>query len=161
MNNKDTFTVIWDSGASMCVSPDKKDFIGPISKLPKPATIQAISNNLRIEGAGKVRWSMLDSKGNLRHLQLPCCCTPKLNQRLLSTSTFAETYPDCEIFMKGNAMTVKKGDQTINVFVNSRNNLPVSTCFRKEGLDSVAANLGESVVSLQNQNLSEPQKEPL
>ena len=119
----------------MCVSLDQKDFIGPIKKLPKPATIQGISNNLRIEGVGWVRWSLLDSKGNLRHLQLPCCYTPKLSQRLLSTSTFAKTYPDCEISMKGNAMTVKKGDQTIDVFVN---NLPMSTCFRKEGIDSVA-----------------------
>ena len=58
-------------------------------------------------------------------------------------------------------MTVKKGDQTIDVFVNPRNNLPMSTYFRKEGIDLVAANLGESVVSLQNQNLSEPQKESL
>ena len=52
MDDKDTFTVVWDSGASMCVSPDKKDFIGPINELPKPATIQGIGNNLRIEGVG-------------------------------------------------------------------------------------------------------------
>ena len=60
--------------------------------------------------------------------------------------------------MKGNAITVKKVDQTIDVFVNPRNNLPMSTCFRKEGIDSVAANLGESVVSLQNQISVNPRK---
>jgi hypothetical protein len=50
-----TFSVIWDSGASVTISPDKHDFVGPISR---PSTITQlkgiIAKGLRIEGEGKV-----------------------------------------------------------------------------------------------------------
>ena len=145
----------------MCVSPDKRDFIGPIRKLPKGANIQGISNNLKIEGSGTVLWSVLDTNGNLRNLKLPCYYIPKLHQRLLSTTVFSKSYPDSTISATAKAWTITQNGQTIDIYINPRNNLPTSTCFRKSAVSSIAANLGETVVSMANQNLSEPQKESL
>ena len=83
MDPSDTFTVVWDSGASMCVTFDKEDFVGPIQPLPSKSTINGIANNLRIEGKGTVSWPILDTNGNLRDLKLPAYYIPKLKQRLL------------------------------------------------------------------------------
>ena len=40
MKEEDTHTVIWDSGASVNVSFDRKDFVGKIEKLPKGSVIK-------------------------------------------------------------------------------------------------------------------------
>ena len=49
-----TFPVIWDSGASISITPDRKDFVGPINT-PGPITqLQGLANGLRIEGQGLV-----------------------------------------------------------------------------------------------------------
>ena len=158
----DSFRVIWDSGASQSVTFDKRDFVpGSIRKLPRGASIKGIANNLRIEGIGKVMWSVLDTKGNLTTLCLPAYYIPKLHQRLLSISSFTQTYPDSTITVTANSWTISKGNKSIDIHIDPRNNLPTSTCFRKQAIAQVAANLGESVVHLNNQNLNEPQKELL
>ena len=54
MKDEDTHSVIWDSGASMNVSFDGKDFLGPIERLPKGSVIKGTSNGLKIEGCGEV-----------------------------------------------------------------------------------------------------------
>ena len=64
MNSDDTFSVIWDSGASMCISGDKRDFIGKIEPLTN-AVVKGIVSGLKIEGIGRVRWSVLDTEGKL------------------------------------------------------------------------------------------------
>ena len=67
MENDDTFSVIWDSGASMCITGDNQDFIGKIKPLTN-AVVKGIISGLKIEGMGHVRWSVLDTKGKLQHL---------------------------------------------------------------------------------------------
>ena len=168
MDKEDTFTIVWDSGASMCVSFDKNDFVGKLHSLPKGSQIRGIANNLRIEGYGHVVWSVMNTKGMLRHLKLPCYYIPKLKQRLLSTSIFTKTYPDNPITMSSGSWTVSNNaanpaEGGIDVFVSPANNLPISTCFRYNGLQDAAANYTESVSAThaQNHNLSEPQKELL
>ena len=76
MDNDDTFSIIWDSGASMCISGDKRDFIGKITPV-KNAVVNGIVSGLKIEGTGRVRWSLLDVEGKLRHLVLPAYYVPK------------------------------------------------------------------------------------
>ena len=104
-------------------------------------------------------WSVLDTKGNLTPLCLPAHFIPELQQRLLSVSSFTQTCPDSTITVTANSWTISKGDRSIDIHVDPRNNLPTSTCFRKQAVAQVAANLGESVVHLNCQNLNEPQKE--
>lgn len=60
-----TLSVIRDYGASISLSPDKNDFVGPF-KVPGVLTrLQGIAKGLRIEGQGNVLWSMHDTAGNL------------------------------------------------------------------------------------------------
>ena len=65
----DTFDVMWDSGASFCITNEKKDFIGPIKPI-KDATVNGINGPMAIIGSGRVRWSLLDASGQLQHVEL-------------------------------------------------------------------------------------------
>ena len=53
----DTFDIIWDLGASFCITNDKSDFIGPIKPI-KDATVNGINGPMAIIGSGRVRWSL-------------------------------------------------------------------------------------------------------
>ena len=78
--------VVWDSGASICVSFDKNDFVGHIQPVPTMARLRGFfRNGPRIHGIGHIAWSFTDVNGMLRTLKLPALYVPDVKQRLLST----------------------------------------------------------------------------
>jgi hypothetical protein len=85
--------VIWDSGASMSISPDKKDFVGPLESIPANSKLRSLGDGVTIEGIGHVAWSFLDVKGMLRTVKLPAYYVPTASVRLLSTSSLIQEYP--------------------------------------------------------------------
>ena len=166
MSHDDTFSLIWDSGASMCITGDRRDFTGTIQ--PLNGQVSGITNGLRIKGFGTVKWSLLDNQGKLRHLDLPAYYIPKAKQRLLSTSVFCKTYPDCPIAISNKSWTIQANptDSTqggIDIYINPVNNLPTTTCYRLDSVKQIAANFSETITATHNDNfnLSEPQKELL
>ena len=167
MNNDDTFSVIWDSGASMCISGDKQEFIGKIKPLNN-AVVKGIVSGLKIEGIGRVRWSVLDTEGKLWHLMLPAYYVPKTWQRLLCTSVFCKEYPKNTISIEGDTWVVEnnqddQSQSSIDVYINPFNNLPTSTCFQDNAVKQIAVNFSQyiSATHKNNFNLSEPHKERL
>ena len=82
INMRDTFDLIWDSGASVCITHDKRDFIGPIKPIWN-GTINGISGTMGITGCRRVRWSLLDTAGQIRNLLLAIL----LRTRSKSTTT--------------------------------------------------------------------------
>ena len=95
-------TIIWDSGSSMCITNDRSEFIkGEYEGVPEKRTITGISDTkVMIEGVGMVSWSIEDTNGTLRTLQLPCLYVPSIQQRLLSTSALLKQYPNEKIDRK-------------------------------------------------------------
>ena len=61
-NQADTHNAIWDSGASACVTNDKKDFIRPIKKMQN-GEANRIIRAMGITGSRKARWSLIDTTG--------------------------------------------------------------------------------------------------
>ena len=168
MNAQDTYTIVWDSGASFCVSFERRDFVGEIKKLPKGSCIQGISNNLRIEGIGEVIWSVLDTAGKLRDLRLPAYYIPKLKQRLLSTSVFSSTYPKNPITMNNGSWTIAANpddplESSLDIHINPNSNLPISTCFHHDSVRATASAYTSTVSAVHhaNYNLSPAQKQLL
>ena len=147
----------------MCISNDKSDFVGPIKPVSKH--VHGISSNsVKIEGAGEVKWSVLDTNGKLCHLQLPAYFVPKASAKLLSTGIFTKTYPLHPIVVNPDSWTVKLNNtQAIDIFINPLNNLPTSTGFKHSNVCQVAANFTVTISEThsKNHNLSEPQKEIL
>ena len=167
MKLNDTFDVIWDSGASFCITNNKNDFIGPIHKI-KDGSVSGINGSLEITGSGRVRWSLLDTAGQLRHIELGCMYAPKASQRLLSTAAFLDEYPNNTITVGANTWTIaadpsNPNENPIDVEVNPINNLPMSKCIVHESLNELSINFAEHVTTTHatNRNLDEPQKELL
>ena len=75
----DSFDVVWDSGASMCISNNKNDFVGKIEPLTD-LQVDGISSQLELEGMGNVCWTLIDVSGNPRNLVLPAHHAPKARQ---------------------------------------------------------------------------------
>ncbi|KAI2491583.1 hypothetical protein MHU86_22988 [Fragilaria crotonensis] len=101
-----TFPVIWDSGASISITPDRKDFVGPINT-PGPITqLQGIAKGLRIEGQGHVLWAMQDTLGNLRMLKVPAYLVSCIKVRLLSTTSLLQAYPGETITIEAHQLTL-------------------------------------------------------
>ena len=163
----DTFEFIWDSGASACITNNKNNFIGPI-RMIKNGEANGISEPMGITGCGRVRWSLLGTAGNIRNVDLPCCCAPEATQRLLSTSVFCKECPNDKINLSPKSWTVdadteKPKENAIDIEISQINNLPTSKCSNLESLSELAVNSSEhsTVAHTSNQNLDKSQKEVL
>ena len=165
------YPVIWDSGASICISPTHSDFVGPLSKPTMNHRLQGIGKGLKVEGSGHIAWSFVDCSGMLRTLKVPGLYVPKASARLLSTSALLQKYPDEHIRIDGDRLilsgapaTTKENERrSIEVLMDPNSKLPVAMAY-SSGVDqaiSQAFNAAISAVSHQNMNLSPAQKELL
>jgi hypothetical protein len=163
---EETFSVIWDSGASACITFDKEDFVGPFKPPSTITYLKGISSGLRIHGQGHVMWTITDSHGQLRILKVPAYYVPKSQVRLLSTAALLQKYPDETIQVRHNELTLSGSveDPTrgaITAYINPSNNLPISTAYRYNGISAAPMALSTTITNVHesNLNLTEPEKE--
>ena len=163
-----TFSVIWDSGASMSITHDKRDFVGPLKPPGLQTQLKGIAKGLRIEGHGHVLWAMHDAEGMLRLIKLPAYYVPKSKVRLLSTTSLLQTYHSEKLTGQADRLVLSgsKGDPTkgaVTAKVNPLNNLPTSLAYRYDDLSTAEDALTTiiSTVDDSNLNLTEAEKELL
>ena len=132
--NESTFLVIWDMGASISVSHDKCNFVGPLKKPGFARQLKGITKGLQIEGEGHVMWAMHDTDGMLQLIKIPAFYIPKCKIRLLSMMSLLQTYKDEKIEIHETMLTLSgipseptKG--TVIMRVNPMNNLPTSLSY--------------------------------
>jgi hypothetical protein len=131
MGKESTGRVVWDSGASMLISPSKDDFVGEFKPTPLPIKLHGQANGLTIAGQGTVMWAILNPEGQLRMLKVPVYYVPASGICLLSTSSlFHQTYEDktitlqAQLTLSGVSCDSTRG--SIIARVGPRNNLPTS-----------------------------------
>lgn len=163
-----SFKVIWDSGASHCITNNAKDFIGPIRSAGLLKTLTGLATGLHIKGVGTVAWTVLDLNGKPRTLKLDAYLVPKSPVRLLSTAQLLQTYSGETIHLDDQSATLSgvEGDPKrppVIAFVNPSNNIPDCSAFHMSELEQAAMALNTMVTSVdpRNINLTEPQKELL
>lgn len=163
-----TFSVIWDSGASCSISPDKADFVGPIRSTGMHARLDGLAKGLGIKGIGEVEWSFVDVSGGLRTLRIPCLYVPDSPLRLMATTSVAQHYPDEVITLDSQKATLSgvlddPQRRSIMAYVNPQNNIPTSTAYRPKEAQKAAVTCQSSVSTVHesNLNLSEAEKELL
>ena len=166
-NPDNTHDVIWDSKASVCITSNEKDFIRLIKKTQN-GKANGISGAMGITGSGKVRWSLINTAGELQHIELQCCCTPSATQRLSSTSVFCKAHPRNSIALNPESWTVqpdpnKLNKNTIDINFNPNNNLSTAQCICANSLNDLAVCFSENLTATHasNHNLDKPQKESL
>jgi hypothetical protein len=162
------FNVIWDSGASISISNDKRDFVGKIKKPGMITQLKGIAKGLRIEGQGHVIWVMHDANGYLRKVKVPAFYVPKCRVKLMSTTSLLQEYKGETIKIEAHQMKLSgvADDATrgsITARVDATNNLPTSIAyhFTDVPLAAEALNFVINEVSADNRNLNEQQKELL
>lgn len=163
-----SFPVIWDTGASVCVSPDKNDFIS----YNEPSNICQVKGlggkKSQVAGEGFVLWSIHDVNGQLRQFKLPACHIPDCKSRLISTNVLLNTYQSEYLTVDATGLELSgfQGDQTrspVLVHNNPATNLPTATAYCYNVLQDQSEFLCNTVstVDSHNQNLNESQKELL
>ena len=168
MSPSATFPVIWDSGASISITHERSDFVGPITS-PGPLTqLQGIAKGLRIEGQGHVMWAMEDTAGGIRMIKVPAYLVSKIKVRLLSTTSLLQTYPDETITIEAHQLTLSGSNDDdargqVIARVNPDNNLPTSHAYCQASIPEGLEILNNTIttVSQDNANLSEAEKELL
>jgi hypothetical protein len=160
--------VIWDLGASVSFSCCKSDFVGELNPPPIFVKLKGLAKGLKIKGMGYVMWAVLDMKGMLRMLKLPAYYVPKTPVHLLSTTSLLQTYEGETIHMEPHQLTLS-GDPNdfthgaVVVHSDPCNNLPTCQIYSYGNPDRAVEALSTtlSVVSNENANLTEAQKELL
>ena len=77
MGEEASFPILWDSGASISVSHDKDDFVGPLKKPGAISRLKGMAKGCNIEGVGHVMWAVHDSTGQLRLIKLLAYYAPR------------------------------------------------------------------------------------
>jgi hypothetical protein len=163
-----SYPIIWDSGASMSISPSRNDFVGPIKPVPFGARVQSLTNGLSVKGQGHVMWAVHDTNGMLRMLKVPAYWIPQAKVRLLSITSLLQTYGKekivCEshcLKLTGDPSDPTKGAVVANI--DPTNNLPTTIAYQYSAPAQAAKALSSTITEVHrsNYNLSEPEKELL
>jgi hypothetical protein len=161
-----TSPIIWDSGASISISPDPEDFNGTLSPPGAITRLKWNARGLQIKGQGEVTWAIHDTEGSLRMIKVPAFYVPGgIKVRLLSTTSLLQTDQNEAIKVESHRLTLSgiEGDPSrgaIVALVNPQNNLPTSGAFNAsdpfKAADALISTISE--VHDANHNLSESEK---
>ena len=66
----DTYNIVWDSRALMCISNDKCDFPDDIQPITN-TNIDRFTSHLQLEGVGNVSWRTLDTVRDVLDIIFP------------------------------------------------------------------------------------------
>ena len=167
MGKSDTFPIIWDSGASACITFDKDDFLSlDVSKNHNP--LKSVGGHHKVQGEGFILCSIPDEREILRRLKLKALWVPESTVRLLSTEGLLNQYQGESILLQHGTLRLSgvdsdKARNPVTVRVHPGTDLPTSVAYRYNGCMSAVKSLNNvvSVVKKENINLTDPEKELL
>lgn len=167
------FLIIWDTGASYTITPDKEDFLS-YSGNPSVTAMQGFGkeNKETVKGEGTIIWYVEDENGNLQALKMKAFHIPTSPHQLLSTHALGSQHPEftMAVTMKGARVTGIPYVAPIYAPINKRSNLIVSMAHRYGGSSISFSDVSNvpgaypatpSIVSNDNLNLSAAEKELL
>ena len=163
-----SFPIIWDSGASICITPDKNDFIN-YKQNPDINEVKGLGGKKSsVAGQGQVLWSVHDTNGTLRHLKLEAYHIPHSQSRLISTNALLKKYKGEHLTINSSTLQLSgiNGDNKrspVIAFNNPLTHLPTTTAYRYNEINAPSEVLCQNIstVNAFNTNLSEAQKELL
>ena len=162
--------IIIDTGASVCISPHRSDFLTYHSSQMR---IKDLSSSNKVQGEGIIRWKMQDANGHPVDIELLGYHIPSADVRLLSPQVLFDTFGGQGIMTGSGIDFVLSDGNRFSANLCPRSNLPLiplalhpSRNFWNEAfgytLPNVQAIQGvKSLLSQYNTNLSSPQKELL
>ena len=169
-----SFQIGQDSGASVCITPDKRDFLTFTSQ-PGVSHLHSVSSGHDAEGEGMVLWSVVDTTGMLRHFKVKAYYVPSSYIRLLSLHALLQHNEGESITVENDCLILSgvadnDSRNSIRVPFHPVSRLPISTAYRYNDMaidflgpvaEAQAIYSASSAVSPSNSNLSEAEKELL
>jgi hypothetical protein len=118
--------VLWDTGATLGVSPNLSDFVSTIKTTTASRTMKGIAKGLVIEGIGEVDHKLQTTTNDYIILRIPTYYVPGANRRIFSPQAYFQTdkgkHASSTQDEKGIQLVTSNGD-IINIKYNKRNNL--------------------------------------
>ena len=112
-----TSPIILDSGASISITPDFLDLVGPVTSPGTITQLKGIAKGLPIKGQGEVTWAVHNQLGTLWLFKVPAFHVPNIKVRLLltsMTSSLLQTYPDETITIEPTQLTLSGMANDVN-----------------------------------------------
>ncbi|GFH50762.1 hypothetical protein CTEN210_07238 [Chaetoceros tenuissimus] len=162
-----SFPVIWDSGASCCVSNNRDDFISFSSNVGKIVSSKSLgglnsSGRYEVEGEGHVVWYVPAVDGTLRSLKLPCAFIPKSEVRLLSTQVLWNELQESFIIKKDGLLEGDPLRKPVAVPCHKPSNLLLTMCTNEGASPSQKPSSSKSVnFSLAPPAAPDPESSPV
>jgi hypothetical protein len=160
--------LIFDSGASVTITPFEKDFIS-INKSKQAiesVKLQGITAKAAVQGIGKIRLLVYTDGGFPRYIETDAYWVPAARTRLLSITKYAQeakggTHFRCDENGSYFQFSNKVGGGRITFDLNLHGNLPVAIAYHQRHNSSQKKARVYSVLGKQNINLTRPQQELL
>jgi hypothetical protein len=121
--------VIFDTGASLAITPDKTDFDGPLTVPKGDLRLGGMANGLKIEGMGPVTWTFSNSTGANVVVRGMAYYVPKSTARLLSPQRLFDESTGMQGRYEGDQQSFRlhiHGSPTLVVEYDERNSLPIA-----------------------------------
>ena len=168
----DLLPIVIDSGASISLTANYNDFVGPI----RPATItelKGLAHTTKVRGVGNVAWTVRDVFGATQTIKTQAYYVPDATVRLFSPQTYFREQQKGYLRLDHSSTTLQLSDGSLLQFpYNTNNNLPLMLPAESHHIGLTfddASTLGDghsvhnymSVADETNQNLTSAQKELL
>ena len=148
-----SFPVIFDSGATLAISPSKEDFAGPIVPFKTKRTLGGTAGGIDIAGIGPIKWSF---RAGDKYLVVHSMCyhVPDCKARLISPQRLFNKSKGAEgsfICLEEHAILSYPGICDLTIDYDSRTHLPTAVA---KNLSAEGAQANVCVLNEENQNLS-------
>jgi hypothetical protein len=149
--------IIVDTGASLCVTHDKNDFVTPLTSSSIPRQLGGLAHGLSISGKGLVNWTFISDSGKILRLIIEVYYVPSAGVRLLSPQSLFQQGRHKGRFVLDQDKGLLLFDQDklqLSLPLNPQNNLPMIYGLLGQEVTGRIAELNLAVEAEQTQNLT-------
>jgi hypothetical protein len=125
----ESFRVIFDSGCSLAISPNREDFIGDLRCPIQDLRLGGMANGMLIEGIGVVEWSFESLSGATVTIKTECYYVPASKVRLISPQRLFNSSRGIsgEFICREDEAELKfKDSPALKIAYDSRSHLPIA-----------------------------------
>ena len=142
--------IVIDTGASVSLTPQPEDFVGPI-RPPSLKSLQGLKGSVNIVGEGTVEWRVRDVLGQVRTISTKGFYVPSASVRLFSPQTYLKEHREhgCVVLDKhGTKLHMPDEHESILEFPFQPNNLPFMLTEKHFDNDLPDVSLGQTDMAL-------------
>ncbi|MGH7974545.1 MAG: hypothetical protein ACREBR_03375, partial [bacterium] len=119
------FNIVFDTGASVAVTPDRNDFIGELRAPPTNLVLKGISRGLPVQGIGTIRWYVMDDCDRLKVIETEAYYVPDIPIRLFSPQSYVTGPSRFTIQEHYSVLTWDDGNK-MTLLYHPRSRLPIA-----------------------------------